>query len=85
MDTKTRQKEREITTEFARMQDELRAIIRQEFPVGTKVKWIVGHNWQHGIVEECAVYEWSTDLRVRNSRTGTVGSKHAKEFELDTP
>ena len=74
--TKTRQKEN---------QDELREIIRSEFPVGTKVKWLIGRNWQQGVVIESALYEWSTDITVRNSRTGSQISKHAKEFELDAP
>jgi len=60
----------------------LRAVILKEFPVGTKVKWQHGSNWLEGVVVESAPYDWSTDLQVKNSKSGKTVKKEATDFEL---
>lgn len=82
--TKTQIKSAEITREWSRLRDELCAVIKSEFPVGTKVKWRIGKHWQTGVVVEVPRWDFSSDITVKNSRTGTTINKEAVEFELDS-
>lgn len=85
MQTETQRKEWEISQAWSKAHDELRKIIQKEFPVGTKVKWKWGTKdyWQFGVVEQSARYDFSTDLTVRNTKTGSRVKKEAKIFYLD--
>jgi hypothetical protein len=57
-------------------------VIREEFPVGTKVRWAHGENYIEGVVVATARYEWSDDVTVRNSKSGKDFRKDAKDLEL---
>lgn len=81
--TRTQSKTAENNAVYSRMTEELSKVIREEFPVGTKVRWQIGKHWQSGIIAEAAVYEWSNEVTVRNARTGTTRRIRAAELELD--
>lgn len=84
MRTKTQEKEAEISEWWSKMHRELAEIITAEFPSGTKVKWLTGKHWQHGVVEESSLFDIPTGLKVRNSKTKSVIRKDAKDFFPDT-
>jgi hypothetical protein len=83
--TRTLEKKFENDREWTRLRDELKKVAREEFPVGTKVWWLHGNNKQFGVVEDAMPqWSWSTEVDVRNSKTGTRKTIDAVDLNLDT-
>jgi hypothetical protein len=82
--TKTQQKDAQVHEEWSRLHSELNAVIRAEFPVGTRVKYRHGLNWIHGVVAEMPSYSFGDELEIKNVKTGTSRRVKAKELEFDT-
>lgn len=80
--TRTQEKTAANNAVYSTLQSQLAAVIREEFPPGTKVRWQIGKHWQCGEVTRDPVYEWSTEVTVRNIRTGTTRRIRAVELEL---
>lgn len=89
MSTRTQERDREASESFSQHHAALIATIREEFPIGRRVKWRTyarggkSIHWHHGRVEETA--RFGTYVRVRNTKTQTVQDKEAKDLELDEP
>ena len=88
MSTRTQEAEREASASWREHHERLKAIVRDEFPVGRRVKWTTNAHGKnphvhHGRIEETA--RFSTTVRVRNTKTQTVQDKEAKDLELDEP
>jgi len=82
--TRTLKKKIENDAEWSRLRSELRDVALAEFSVGTKVWWRHGDHKQFGVVEEFGVWSWSTDVKVRNTKTGTRKTVDAVDLNLDT-
>ena len=82
--TKTQVKDAEVHEEWSRLHNELGAVIREEFPRGTKVKYRFGQGWIYGTVEEHPTWTGGDELKIKNTKTGTTRNVKAKELEFDT-
>jgi surface antigen len=80
--TRTRALIAEQREAWDRQRQALAQTIREEFPVGTKVRWMHGSNYIEGVVVDTARYDWSDDVTVRNSKSGKDFRKEAKDLEL---
>jgi hypothetical protein len=79
--TRTKKKKSELDAAWSAGRKELHEIVKQEFPVGTKVWWYYGTRPQYGVVLEVPEYDWNTDVKVRNVKTMTVRSIDAVDLE----
>lgn len=82
--TKTQEKSQQVHDEWSRLHRELNDVIRAEFPVGTKVKFRHGLNWIHGTVAEMPSWDFGNELKIKNTKTGTLRSVKAEDLEFDT-
>jgi hypothetical protein len=80
--TKTYQKRLEQNALRDKMLAEYQAVIREEFPPGTKVRYPFGTNWIEGVVEKAADWEWSSDVTVKNPKSGKTRKVEAHYLEL---
>jgi hypothetical protein len=82
--TKTQEKAAQVSSEWDRLHRELSKVIRDEFKVGTKVKFRHGLNWIYGTVAEMPAWDFGSEVTVKNTKTHTLRKVEAKLLELDT-